>query len=67
MLEIIDIGIEDAVALRWGGKITEARVVNIFRNEGICAAEGGAVTLNSANAMLDMTDKINDLLKNKKF
>jgi len=26
-------------------------------------AEGGAVTLNSANALLDMCDLVNDLLK----
>lgn len=30
MLEIIDIGIENAVALRWGGKITEAEMKSVF-------------------------------------
>ena len=30
MLEIIDIGIEDAVALRWGGKITEAEMKSVI-------------------------------------
>jgi hypothetical protein len=30
MLEIIDIGIENAVAFRWGGKITEAEMKSVF-------------------------------------
>lgn len=30
-------------------------------------AEGAAVTYNSAHALLDMADKVNDLLKDKKF
>ena len=34
---------------------------------GSIDAEGAAVTLNSANALLDMADIINDLLKDKQF
>ena len=30
MLEIIDIGIDDAVAFRWGGKVTEAEMKFVF-------------------------------------
>lgn len=34
---------------------------------GSIDSEGGAVTLNSANALLDMADKINELLKDKQM
>ena len=34
---------------------------------GSIDAEGPAVTLISANALLDMADKVNELLKDKKF
>jgi hypothetical protein len=34
---------------------------------GSIDAEGAAVTFNSANAMLDMADKVNALLKDKKL